>query len=302
MTADNNNQAEPPLPQTLVLLLLDGWGVAPTSEANAISLSKTPNFNYLIRNYPVTLLNIKRKSLNARYLSLGSGQHLIDENHKTNNNLTQVISTAGLRQIKIGETERLAALTYFFNGGREDKLVGEDWKIISSRGSSKNQLITNITRIRQELEIALETNSYSFLIVSIPSVDLIVRSEDAQKIIKTIETLDKSLEKIVETVLDHSATLLVSAACGNAENVKSMATELIDNDMTDNPVPLIIIGDNLKGKTFGLSEPLNNDLSLLEPLGGLDDLAPTILDMMNLPVPLEMTGQSLTKKANKQLD
>jgi len=289
----NDNLSDPPARQTLVFLLLDGWGIAPASEANMISLSKTPTFNKLIKDYPVALLNVKKKSLNARYLSIGSGQHLSDENIKTVNNLTQVISEAGLTQIKISETERLAALTHFFNGGRENKVLGEDWKIISSKSNDLAGLLGSMTNVRKEILKALKSEKYNFLTVVIPSLDLAAQQDNLENVKKVVESLDRHLNKIVATVLDYSANLLVSAACGNAENIKSMATELSDREMTDNPVPLIIIGEKLKGKTFGLSEPLNDDLSLLAPIGGLEDLAPTILDLLNLTIPQEMLGQSL---------
>jgi bisphosphoglycerate-independent phosphoglycerate mutase (AlkP superfamily) len=75
-----------------------------------------------------------------------------------------------------------------------------------------------------------------------------------------------------------------------------MITELVDKDITNNPVPVFIVGEEYKGKTIGLSEPLNSDLSLLAPAGNLGDLAPTILSIFNLAKPAEMTGSSLIDK------
>lgn len=283
----------------LVFLLLDGLGIAPASEANALSLSKLSVFNDLVTNYPVALLNVKKKSLNARYLSLGSGHHFTIEEAKADDDLTKIISSAGYKQIKIGETERLAALTYFFNGGREGRLLGEDIKIVSSKPTRDNDENQAMSKITKELILALESEQYNFLTVSLPSLDLAAQTGDLEKIIKTANALDKNLAEIVEVALDYEATLVISAACGNAENVKSMATELTDREMTDNSVPLIIVEKKMKGKTFGLSEPVNGDLSLLSPLGGLEDVAPTILELMNLSVPKSMSGHSLINKKLK---
>lgn len=290
------NVSEPPSRETVVLLLLDGWGIAPAGEANIISSSRTPNFNRLIKDYPVALLRVRKKSLNARYLSLGAGQHLIDENTQITTGLSKVVSESGLKQLKITESNRLAALTYFFNGGREEKLNGEEWQIISAQPADKFDPGRIIRKICRELDKALASGEFNFITVAIPSLDLIAQNGQPEDIKKTIEIIDKNLGRIIETVLNNSAKLIVSAACGNAEHVKNMATELDDKEMTDNPVPLIIVGDSLTGKTFGLREPINGDLSLLAPIGGLDDLAPTILEIMDLKIPAMMTGKSLINK------
>lgn len=298
MIAITNNNQDEPLPLTpVVLLLLDGWGIAPESEANAISSEDIPNFNNLIANYPVALLEAKENTLNARYLSLGAGSDLNNENTNPAATLVRVIANAGLKQIKITETERLAALTYFFNGHSETKANGEDWKIISSQtvdDKKKTALVAN--KITTELIKNLKAEKYNFFTVAMPTLDLIASSGDLMLIKKAVKVIDNNLKKIVTAVLDKKGVLVVSAAGGNIENIKNMATELPDKEMTDNPVPLIIIGDNFKGKTIGLSEPINKDLSLLAPAGNLGDLAPTILDIMNLPKPGGMTGESLINK------
>lgn len=294
---NNNSSVEPPQLTPVVLLLLDGWGIAPASEANAFSSAKTPTFNSLVSDYPVALLSTGDKTLNARYLSLGAGSDLANENTNPSATLTRVLTNAGLKQIKITETERLAALTYFFNGHSETKTSGEDWKIISSDTSenkSKLPLVSN--KITVELIKNLKTEKYNFFAVSLPTLDLAALSGDLGIVKKAIEAVDNNLKKIVSTVLDKRGILIISAAGGNVENIKNMATELIDYEMTDNPVPLIIVGDNFKGKTIGLREPINNDLSLLAPAGNLGDLAPTILDIMNLPKPGGMIGESLIDK------
>jgi 2,3-bisphosphoglycerate-independent phosphoglycerate mutase len=294
----NSDNSSEPLPLTpVVLLLLDGWGISQISEANAIASAKTPTFLDLIKEYPVALLEARDKTVNARYLSLGSGQDLSDENIGVINPISKVISVAGLKQIKITETERLAALTHFFNGHSETKFIGEDWKIVSSKAGDHEvgpSLVAN--RISKELLDALKTEKYNFIVVAMPALDLVAKSGDLKMIKKTIEAVDKNLKKIVEAVLNKKGILVISAAGGNAENMKSMATDLVDKEITNNPVPLIIIGEDFKGKTIGLSEPLNDDLSLLAPAGNLGDLAPTILDIMNLPKPKEMEGNSLIDK------
>lgn len=296
-TISHNNLDKPLSVGPVVFLLLDGWGIAPESEANAITAAKTPTFTNLIKEYPVALISAADKTLNARYLSLGVGQDLAQENLESAVTLTKILSDHNLKQIKITETERLAALTHFFNGHQESRLIGDDWQIISSEaGDHSIKPMLALTRIVRELIKALESDKYNFLTVAIPTLDLVAVSGDFKAVKKAVEKIDKNLKKIVETILDKKGVLIISAACGNAENMKSMTTDLVDREMTNNPVPLIIIGEDFKGKTIGLSEPLNNDLSLLNPAGNLGDLAPTILSIMGLPSVIEMTGESLIDK------
>lgn len=293
----NNNSLEPLPLAPVVLLLLDGWGVAPASEANAFFSVKTPIFESLVIDYPVALLSTGDKNLNTRYLSLGAGSDLANENINPSATLTRILSNAGLGQIKITETERLAALTYFFNGHSDTKTRGEEWIVISSEISdNRSKLPLASNKMTAELIKNLKIEKYKFFVVAFPTLDLAAASGDIEIVNKAIKAVDNNLKKIVDAVLDKKGTLIVSAAGGNVENIRNMATELIDKDMTDNPVPLIIVGEKFKGKTIGLREPLNNDLSLLAPAGNLGDLAPTILDIMNLPKPGGMTGRSLIIK------
>ncbi len=290
----NNNPIEPLSTKTVVLLLLDGWGVAPASEANAFTSAKTAVFNKLIKEYPVALLSVPAININARYLNIGLGREVEDEKTVDENTLTKIVADKNLKQIKITETERLAALTHYFNGHNENKFNGEDWKIVSSELSDHSVKPFRVSRgIIRELNKALKLEKYSLLIVSMPVIDLVAGTGDLNTVKQAIESLDKNLKKIVDIVLDKKAVLIISSVCGNAENIENMATELVNKEMTNNPVPLIIIGEDFKGKTIGLSEPLNEDLSLLAPAGSLSDLAPTILDIMNIEKPESMSGESL---------
>lgn len=292
----NNIIGISPRPRPVVLLLLDGWGVAPASDANIISLAKTPNFSRLSEEYPVAILNPGPKNLNARYLALGSGQDCSDENIAVASSLAQILSESSKRQLKLAATERFAALTYFFNGHREDKFGGEDWEIFSSVSSAPVKLALSLKRLVKKLVANIEADSGpDFIAAALPYLDLVATSGDIPAVIGMAELLDKQLRLIVSAIENKGGILLISAAAGNVEKFHNLATDLIDSSMTDNPVPLIIIGAEFKGQTVGWADPLNNDLSSLSPAGNLSDLAPTILGLMGLQSPTAMTGKNLLK-------
>jgi len=229
---------------------------------------------------------------------LGAGQEIAAENTVPAVTLTAILSQAGLKQTKIAETERFAALTHFFNGHREDKAAREAWEIISSEaGDHTNKpslaLKRTIAAIIKEIN---RDDPADFLIAAIPYLDLVAAGGDWTLVKKAMETIDQDLKKILTAMTAKKGVLIISAACGNAEKMGVPGTEIIDKDMTDNPVPILIIGEEFKGKTIGLTDPLDNDLSLLTPAGTLADLAPTILRIMGLKQPPEMTGNSLIEK------
>jgi 2,3-bisphosphoglycerate-independent phosphoglycerate mutase len=279
----------------VLLLLLDGFGIAPAGEANAIAAAPMPVFSALTREYPVAVLAPGDKTLNARYLTLGAGQEIADENIKPATTLSVVLAAADLKQLKIAETERLAALTIFFNGLAEERRAGEDWKIISSAsGAALAKPSLTLTRTVKEIVRALEAETPAdFIAAAVPYLDLAAAGGDFAQVKAAAETLDKNLKTILAAADAKNGVVIISAAHGNAERMRNMAADMPDAGRTDNPVPFLIVGRQFKGKTIGLAEPLNSDLSLLAPAGTLADVAPTILRAMGREVPPLMTGRSL---------
>jgi len=281
-------------PKPVVLLLIDGWGIAPKSEANAIALAKTPVFLNLIKEYPAAVLKTFGKNLNINYFGLGTGKEIVEEISEPTLSLAKIIADSGLSQIKISETERFAPLTHFFNGNNEDKVNGEEWTIVSSEsGDHDNKPALALRRNFKELKKAVEENKYDFILASWPLLDLVARSGDFKEVSKAAGVLDSYLKKLLISLADKGGVLIISAAHGNAERMKNVATDLADSEITDNPVPFIIVGAEFKGRTIGLTDTLDNDLSLLEPAGTIADIAPTILKILNIEKPAEMTGESL---------
>ena len=282
---DESAQSSP-----LVLLLLDGWGVASAGEANILSLVDTTNFSDLAKDYPMAQLTPGKKNLNCRYLSLGSGREIEDENDKRElSTLTKLLSVNNLKQIKIAETERFAAATYYFNAWQEERIVGEEHIIISSGVENP------VKEITKETIKAIKGREHDFILSVIADIDLVANEGNVKELRTTIEMVDDSLRKIANEVLSIGGTLIVSSIGGNAERMYNLASDTTDNLMTNNPVPIIIVNEEFRNKNVGLIDPPDHDLSLLSPAGTLADIAPTILKMFNISTPELMTGKSLLR-------
>ena len=286
-------------PHPLVLLLLDGFGVAPANEGNAFSQTKTPTINKLINDYPVALLRPLTGTVNQRYLNLGTADMSEGVNINSTEtflSLSSFLAGKNLKQIKITESDRFAALTNFFNGLREDKFPLEEWKIISSTLKNGKILSRNLLtkKIFSELLSCLdEIKPADIIIVSAPGIDSTARSGEMGAVCQEIALVDKLLRKLMDKVLEKNACLLVSAVFGNAEKMLDFSMEVDDNSPTQNPLPLIFVSPNFKGLRVGKTDVMNSDLSSLIVSGSLIDIVPTILEIMNLEKPELMKGKSL---------
>ncbi|MFA4936685.1 MAG: 2,3-bisphosphoglycerate-independent phosphoglycerate mutase [Patescibacteria group bacterium] len=208
--------------------------------------------------------------------------------------LAMVISQAGLRQLHIAETEKYAHVTYFFNGGREKANEGEEHVLIPSPtvSSYDQKPAMSIRGIVKTLIQEVRNNSYSFYIVNFANADMVAHTGNLPATIKAVEFIDEALGEVVAAVLEVGGMLLITADHGNAEGLTNLQTGTIDKEHSANPVPLIIVSSTLEQKAAAVS-PITDDLSQLRPAGMIADIAPTILHLLNIPKPPEMTGLSL---------
>lgn len=285
-------------PRPLVLLLLDGWGIAPSGEGNAISLASTPTITELIKEYPVATLDVPIGDWNKRYLSLGSGTSLDSEDASPLVNLAGVLSQAGLRQIKITDADRFAALTYFFNGLNEGKNVGEDWQIISTTTGREDKATADFKAVlKAGLRATKEDDPADFIVISFSYLDAVVAAaaNRIDVVIKAVEAIDKGIRLIVNSTIGQGGVVIISSAGGNAEQMINLRTEENDSSLTNNSVPLIVVGEDYKGLSISGQDAPDQDLSILKPVGTLVDIAPTILSLLDLEKPSQMTGRNLAE-------
>lgn len=286
-------------PRPLVLLLLDGFGVAPDNEGNAFSLVKTPNIDNLIDDYPAVLLGSVSGKINQRYFSLGTAKIVDETNFEAQENspsLASVLADNSIKQLKISSSERLAALINF-NGVREEKLPLEEWQLISSSLKNgkqlKRELITK--KIFTNLLDELDETEATVIVASVPGIDMAARTGDIEEAKKEIILVDKLVKKLVDKILEKDACLLISSSFGNAEKMLDLGMEINDNQETRNPVPLIFVSNDFKGLRAGRNDVLEGGFKSLTISGSLTDLAPTMLDIIGIEKPDFMEGESLAK-------
>ncbi|MEK7648842.1 MAG: 2,3-bisphosphoglycerate-independent phosphoglycerate mutase [Patescibacteria group bacterium] len=212
------------------------------------------------------------------------------------NCIAEWISTHGLKQIHIAETEKYAHITYFLNDGREEPFLNEKRIMLPSPpvDSYDKKPEMSAREIAKEAVKAIESNEYDFIALNFANSDMVGHTGNLKATIKAVETIDDCLSQIIPEVLARNGSVLITADHGNAETMLDLATGRIDKEHTNNPVPCIIITKELEGKTSGFTDrAIGKDLSALEPSGLLSDVAPTVLSLMGMEKPSEMTGNSL---------
>ncbi len=208
-----------------------------------------------------------------------------------NNFIGQIVSENGLKQYRTAETEKYPHVTYFFNGGVEIPLPGEDRHLIPSPRVATYDMEPEMSA--EELTIscskAIKSGNYAFVVINFANPDMVGHTGNMDATIKAIEKVDKCLGQIVNATGEMGGSILITADHGNAEVMKGPEGEPWTAH-TINKVPLILIeGEKRKIPNMG------NEINLREN-AGLADIAPTLLQLLNLPIPREMTGKSLIQE------
>lgn len=206
--------------------------------------------------------------------------------------LAKVISENGGKQIHIAETEKYAHVTFFFNGGVEKPFAGEEHVMVPSPKISSYDKKPEMSAYEATKKVlaAVNKGDYMFVLVNYASPDMVAHTGNLPATIKGIEVVDECLGKIAEAVLARNGVLLITADHGNAEELIKLRSGEIDKEHSSSPVPFLIIGNQWLGQGRLASK---NELYASTPVGVLADVAPTILTLLALPIPDEMTGKSL---------
>lgn len=218
------------------------------------------------------------------------GLHVAFPSIRPTNCLGEIISTAGLHQLRIAETEKYAHVTYFFNGGNEVPFAGEDRLLIPSPRVDSYATAPEMSAklICEALLLELKKDVYDFVLVNFANADMVGHTGNIPAAVKGIKAVDASLKRVVTEILKLGGTVLITADHGNADEMYDFKRKEIIKEHSLNPVPFIVVNESLAFK-----KPKKVALDKLEVSGRLADVAPTIIKLMKLKKPKEMSGKSL---------
>ena len=194
--------------------------------------------------------------------------------------LAEVISEAGLKQFHCAEREKYPHVTYFFNGGREKPFAGEEREIIPSPDVATYDLNPEMSapQVADRVIKAIESDQYHFILVNFANGDMVGHTAVRQAVIQAVETLDLQGHRVIQAALKRDFRILLTADHGNCDEMVDAVTGEPHTQHTAYPVPFLLLGERQARLGTGR---------------GLDDVAPTVLDVMGLPQPSQMTGRSL---------
>lgn len=218
------------------------------------------------------------------------------EPHNLSNILGEVIANHSLKQFRTAETEKYAHVTYFFNGGLEEPFAGEDRELVSSPmvATYDHAPAMSAAAVTDIAIAAIQKGIYSLVVINYANPDMVGHTGQIEATITAVETVDRCLGRLLESVIKSGGTTIITADHGNAEYMLDEGGNPWTAHTT-NPVPLILVeGEKVKIPGYGTNVELRSD-------GKLSDIAPTILEILQLPQPPEMTGRSLVKTAEYDL-
>ena len=201
--------------------------------------------------------------------------------------LTKIISDLGYKQFHCAETEKYPHVTYFINGGREDPYPGEKRVLIPSPNVATYDLMPEMSskEVGEETIRALKNPDYKLIIINLANGDMVGHTAKKKAIIKAMEELDVVIGEIVCQAIGLNVPTLITGDHGNVDEIMNITTGNPNTQHSKNPVPFIVIDKNKKWK-------------LIDKKGGLSNIAPSILKLMNIEKPAEMTSESLIEKIN----
>ena len=207
-----------------------------------------------------------------------TGLHILFDKADVPDTIGEWVSKQGLRQLRIAETEKYAHVTFFLNGGREEKFEGEDRILVASPKVATYDLQPEMSapEVADKLVAALSEQKFDFICLNFANGDMVGHTGVYEAIVKAVKAVDKCVEKVVEAAKANGYEVVMIADHGNADNaINADGTPNTAHSL--NPVPIVVVSDRVKSVHNGI----------------LADVAPTVLKLMGLPQPAEMTGKAL---------
>ena len=194
----------------------------------------------------------------------------------------EYVSKLGMTQLRIAETQKYAHVTFFFNGGEECQFEGEDRILIKSPDVATFDMKPEMSapEVCEAVCKAIDEDKYDVIILNYANCDMVGHTGMMDAAIKAVEAVDTCVGKMVDKILEKGGKAIITADHGNADCLVDPETDDMFTAHTTNPVPMIVIGEG--------------DVKVKD--GKLCDLCPTMLDMMGVAKPAEMTGESLIER------
>ena len=208
------------------------------------------------------------------------GLHILFDKENVQNTIGEYVSASGLKQLRIAETEKYAHVTFFLNGGREAMFEGEDRILVPSPKVATYDLKPEMSayEVKDKLVEALDTQKYDFITLNFANGDMVGHTGVYEAIVKAVTAVNECVEAVVETAKKNGYEVIIIADHGNADNAIN-ADGSPNTAHSLNPVPIIVVSDRVKSVENGV----------------LADVAPTVLKLMGLEQPAEMTGHALVE-------
>lgn len=204
---------------------------------------------------------------------------------KLTNILGQVLDDNNVKEFRTAETEKYAHITFFFNGGEEVPFKLETRKLVASPKVATYDLKPEMSayEVCDNVLEALSNKDYGFILVNFANPDMVGHTGVMEAAVKAVEAVDECVGRIAKKALENNVEMIITADHGNAEWMYNEQTHAPQTAHTTNPVPFILVTNDLKD-------------AKLKPTGALCDIAPTVLDLLDIKKPAEMTGESLIEK------
>lgn len=205
--------------------------------------------------------------------------------------LGRALAEAGLKQLHIAETEKYAHITYFFNGGKEKPFPGEDRILVPSAPTAHFDEAPEMRAPEIAGKILENFDRYDVVIANFANTDMVGHSGNFKAAVRAVEAVDEYLGQLLNAVLNSEGALLITGDHGNIELKRSMISGEKLTEHSVNPVPLYLVGKEFRRKTPRTEEEI---IRQKKEVGGIiTDVAPTIIELLGLTKPPEMTGKSL---------
>ena len=209
-----------------------------------------------------------------------TGLHILFDKENVPDTIGEWVSKQGLKQLRIAETEKYAHVTFFLNGGREEKFDGEERILVASPKVATYDLQPEMSapEVAEKLVAALGEKTFDFICLNFANGDMVGHTGVYEAIVKAVKAVDKCVSEVVEAARANGYEVVMIADHGNADNaVNADGTPNTAHSL--NPVPIVVVSDRVKSVRSGI----------------LADVAPTVLKLMGLEQPAEMTGEALVE-------